>query len=179
MKKTDLSACFGKQTNTESVVRILFDGVEAVCFNGFLSGGLDYHLINTLLIAIEKESQLKGLNLIMASAMSCAVSLSFVSNAVVSAPKGERFIIQFEDGRSNAGRSALNAAGASIARDLMNHNAVAAHVPAAALQGLSRNRTLIVAWGGNCEDGVLTYAEPGHPEYRRYERPEALIVSAP
>ena len=51
--------------------------------------------------------------------------------------------------------------------------------PLACLQGLSRNRTLIVAWGGNCEDGVLTYAEPGHPEYRRYERPEALIVSAP
>ncbi|MFZ5915604.1 MAG: BREX-3 system P-loop-containing protein BrxF [Chloroflexota bacterium] len=49
--------------------------------------------------------------------------------------------------------------------------------PLVCLQGLSRNRTLVAAWGGNYESGVLTYAEPGHPEYRRYERPEALIVS--
>ncbi len=48
--------------------------------------------------------------------------------------------------------------------------------PLACLQGLSRNKTLVAAWGGNYESGVLTYAEPGHPEYRRYDRPEALIV---
>jgi len=51
--------------------------------------------------------------------------------------------------------------------------------PLVCLQGLSRNKTLIVAWGGNYVSGVLTYAEPGHPEYRRYERPEALIVTLP
>jgi hypothetical protein len=49
--------------------------------------------------------------------------------------------------------------------------------PLACLQGLSRNKTLIAAWGGNYMEGVLTYAEPGHPEYRRYERPEAIIVT--
>ena len=51
--------------------------------------------------------------------------------------------------------------------------------PLACLQGLSRNKTLIVAWGGSYVNGVLSYAEPGHPEYHRYERPEAVIVSAP
>ena len=51
--------------------------------------------------------------------------------------------------------------------------------PLACLQGLSRNKTLIAAWGGRYVNGVLTYAEPGHPEYRRYERPEALIVALP
>ena len=51
--------------------------------------------------------------------------------------------------------------------------------PLACLQGLSRNKTLIVAWGGNYVNGVLTYAEPKHPEYRRYERAEALIVTVP
>ena len=51
--------------------------------------------------------------------------------------------------------------------------------PLACLQGLSRNKTLIVAWGGSYVNGVLSYAEPGHPEYHRYERPAAVIVSAP
>ena len=49
--------------------------------------------------------------------------------------------------------------------------------PLVCLQGLSRNKTLIVAWGGDYVNGVLTYAEPGHPEYRRYEHPEAVIVA--
>jgi len=51
--------------------------------------------------------------------------------------------------------------------------------PLACLQGLSRNKTLIVAWGGNYVNDVLTYAEPGHPEYRRYDRPDAVIVALP
>ena len=51
--------------------------------------------------------------------------------------------------------------------------------PLACLQGLSRNKTLVVAWGGDYVNGVLTYAEPGHPEYRRYERAEALIITVP
>jgi hypothetical protein len=49
--------------------------------------------------------------------------------------------------------------------------------PLACLQSLSRNRTLVVAWGGAWSGHVLTYAEPGHPEYRRYERPEALVMT--
>jgi hypothetical protein len=51
--------------------------------------------------------------------------------------------------------------------------------PLVCLQGLSRNKTLIAAWGGSYVNNVLTYAEPGHPEYRRYERPGALIVALP
>jgi len=53
--------------------------------------------------------------------------------------------------------------------------------PLALLQGLSRNRTLVVAWGGTYdgEKKALSYAEPGHPEHRRYERPDGIFVSLP
>jgi hypothetical protein len=51
--------------------------------------------------------------------------------------------------------------------------------PLACLQGLSRNKTLIVAWGGVYVGNVLTYAEPGHPEYRRYDRPQAAVFLLP
>jgi len=51
--------------------------------------------------------------------------------------------------------------------------------PLLLLQGLSRNKSLIVAWGGTYDEAsqVLTYAEPGHPEYCRYQRPEAIVVT--
>lgn len=51
--------------------------------------------------------------------------------------------------------------------------------PLALLQELSRNKSLIIAWGGGYDEKnqVLTYAEPGHPEYRRYERPEVIVVA--
>lgn len=51
--------------------------------------------------------------------------------------------------------------------------------PLALLQELSRNKSLIVAWGGSFDEQkrVLTYAVPGHPEYRRYERPEVIVVA--
>lgn len=48
--------------------------------------------------------------------------------------------------------------------------------PLALFQGLSRNRTLIIAWGGSYVDSVLTYAEPGHPEHRRYDRPDLTAI---
>jgi hypothetical protein len=50
--------------------------------------------------------------------------------------------------------------------------------PLACLQSLSRNVALIAAWGGAYANNVLTYAEPGHPEYRRYERPDAAVIVA-
>ncbi|HAK59471.1 MAG TPA: BREX-3 system P-loop-containing protein BrxF [Nitrospiraceae bacterium] len=40
--------------------------------------------------------------------------------------------------------------------------------PLRLLQGLSRNKTVVVAWNGTIIDGFLTYGEPAHPEYRRY-----------
>ena len=52
--------------------------------------------------------------------------------------------------------------------------------PLVCLQALSRNKTLIVAWSGTYDEKrVLTYAEPGHPEYRRYERPEVIVIALP
>ena len=51
--------------------------------------------------------------------------------------------------------------------------------PLACLQALSRNRTLVVAWGGAYGESMLTYAEPGHPEYCRYERPGVIVVALP
>lgn len=49
--------------------------------------------------------------------------------------------------------------------------------PLRLLQGLSRNQTIIAAWPGTIDGGCLTYAEPGHPEARRYVGPQACIVS--
>lgn len=41
--------------------------------------------------------------------------------------------------------------------------------PLHALKLTSRHRSLIVAWPGAIEGNQLTYAEPGHPAYRRYD----------
>lgn len=40
--------------------------------------------------------------------------------------------------------------------------------PLRALKAASRSRSLLVLWPGAYEDNKLTYAEPGHPEYKRY-----------
>lgn len=49
--------------------------------------------------------------------------------------------------------------------------------PLRLLQGLSRNRTIVAAWNGSVANGVLTYATPDHPEYRRYQIRDYLVVS--
>ncbi len=49
--------------------------------------------------------------------------------------------------------------------------------PLRLLQGLARNRTVVAAWPGGYDGEVLTYAEPGHPEWRRYRTPEAMVVT--
>ena len=41
--------------------------------------------------------------------------------------------------------------------------------PLRALEHLSRNKTLVVAWTGSYNDRRLAWAEPGHPEYRVYD----------
>lgn len=50
--------------------------------------------------------------------------------------------------------------------------------PLRLLQSLSRNRTIIAAWPGTFDGTSLSYAEPGHPESRRYPTPQAVIVRA-
>ena len=49
--------------------------------------------------------------------------------------------------------------------------------PLRLLQGLTRNRTIASTWPGTFDGIHLTYAEPGHPEWRRYSKPEAAIVA--
>ncbi len=41
--------------------------------------------------------------------------------------------------------------------------------PLKALQLLSRNKTVVVGWTGEFDGGRLTYANQGHPEFRRYQ----------
>jgi hypothetical protein len=48
--------------------------------------------------------------------------------------------------------------------------------PLRLLLGLSRNRLILASWNGVLQAGRLDYAEPGHPEYRRYDSVDALIV---
>lgn len=50
--------------------------------------------------------------------------------------------------------------------------------PLRLLQSLARNRTIVATWRGAHSGRSLTYAVPEHPEYRRFEDPQALIVSA-
>jgi hypothetical protein len=50
--------------------------------------------------------------------------------------------------------------------------------PLRCLQGVSRNRTIVASWSGTARDRTLTYAEPGHREYRRYTDIPAIIVHA-
>ena len=49
--------------------------------------------------------------------------------------------------------------------------------PLRLLQGISRNRSVVASWNGTFIGGRLTYAELGHPEYRRYDSVDAMIVS--
>jgi hypothetical protein len=50
--------------------------------------------------------------------------------------------------------------------------------PLRLLQMLSRNRAIVAAWPGGFDGACLTYADPGHPEARRYHTPQAVIVNA-
>lgn len=49
--------------------------------------------------------------------------------------------------------------------------------PLRLLQGLSRNLIVVAAWNGTLDRGKLTYAEPGHREYRSYDFTDTLVVS--
>ena len=47
--------------------------------------------------------------------------------------------------------------------------------PLGLLKELSRHRTVVAAWSGAVDNGFLTYAVPGHAEFRRY-RPDGVLV---
>ncbi|MCY4192217.1 MAG: BREX-3 system P-loop-containing protein BrxF [Rhodospirillaceae bacterium] len=49
--------------------------------------------------------------------------------------------------------------------------------PLRLLQGLSRNKTVVATWNGAIVENALTYADPDHPEYRRYPMRDLLIAS--
>ncbi|OPX79391.1 MAG: hypothetical protein A4E45_00670 [Methanosaeta sp. PtaB.Bin039] len=49
--------------------------------------------------------------------------------------------------------------------------------PLRLLQGLSRNKTVVVAWSGSIEDNCLVYGIPCHPEYKRYPLSDFLVVN--
>jgi len=40
----------------------------------------------------------------------------------------------------------------------------------------SRNKTLVASWNGKFHDGVLSYAEPDHPEYKSYRDVDVVVV---
>ena len=49
--------------------------------------------------------------------------------------------------------------------------------PLRLLQGLSRNKTVVASWNGAIIGGFLTYAEPAHPEFRRYSVHDFPVAS--
>lgn len=48
--------------------------------------------------------------------------------------------------------------------------------PLRLLQVSSRNRTIVASWSGSYKDGMLTYAEPGHPEFVQFKQVDAVVV---
>ena len=50
--------------------------------------------------------------------------------------------------------------------------------PLRLLQLSSRNRTIVASWNGSYQDGTLTYAEPGHPEFIQFKQIEAVVITA-
>jgi hypothetical protein len=50
--------------------------------------------------------------------------------------------------------------------------------PLACLQSIARNLIIVAAWNGEVSEGHLTYAVPGHPEFKRYPVAGLLIVDA-
>ena len=50
--------------------------------------------------------------------------------------------------------------------------------PLRLLQGMSRNKTLVVAWNGSVLDNHIIYAAPDHPEYKRYSTRELVVINA-
>ena len=49
--------------------------------------------------------------------------------------------------------------------------------PLRLLLNLSRNRTLVVSWNGQSKNNILSYGEPGHPEYKRYTVENFLVIA--
>lgn len=49
--------------------------------------------------------------------------------------------------------------------------------PLRLLKGLSRNRTVVVAWSGSIDGDYIIYATPDHPEFKRYSQKDLLIVT--
>jgi len=49
--------------------------------------------------------------------------------------------------------------------------------PLRLLLGLSRNRTIVASWLGASDGPHLTYARPDHPEYRKYQSDDLLVIS--
>jgi len=49
--------------------------------------------------------------------------------------------------------------------------------PLRLLQGLSRNKTVVVAWSGSIDGEHMVYATPDHPEYKRYPIRDFLVVN--
>ena len=68
-----------------------------------------------------------------------AVVFVVIGFAATSFAQDARYIVKFRAGRSAAGHAALRAAGARVALSLDPQEAAAVHIPAQALNGLSRN----------------------------------------
>lgn len=48
--------------------------------------------------------------------------------------------------------------------------------PLKLLQDCARNRVIVAAWPGALQDKTLTFAQPSHPEFRKYESPDCEVV---
>jgi serine protease len=75
------------------------------------------------------------------SALKTLIAVVVLTGGIVSHASAQdvRYIVKFREGRGPAGHAALRAARATVVLSLDAQNAAAVHIPAAALNGLSRN----------------------------------------
>jgi len=48
--------------------------------------------------------------------------------------------------------------------------------PLRLLENLSKNKTIIASWHGDFDGTTLTYAEPGHAEWKKYQEVNAVVI---
>jgi hypothetical protein len=49
--------------------------------------------------------------------------------------------------------------------------------PLPMLQHLDRNRIVVASWNGSLQGETLYYADPAHPEFQQFPRPEAVLLT--
>jgi len=93
--------------------------------------------------------------------------------------QASRLLVQLVSDAAAASEQNVEPGGGTVLLDNIEllFDASLAVDPLRLIEEISRNWTLVVAWPGYVEAGWLLYAQPGHPEYKRYPVGDLMIVA--